>query len=144
MKARIFIGPPETGKSRMAKLISEYRGADYTAMFDGRELHKDMSLFVVKAQCNLVIIDDCPIGFDYDYILGVFESYKLTCPFDMIVTTNHLEKKCYESRNFEKNFELIGFPLGPVSKPSFFELPKMTSKATSSNKTIGIKIRIKL
>jgi len=136
MKAKIFVGGRESGKSRTANMIAEYVGIEKTAIFTGKQFNNNRWVFSeIKEDTQLIIIDDCPENFNYSRFFPVEDNrpyggelkYKITreiprqetqiiqVPY-LIFTTNKLSKKWLEyGASFKGRFEIINFPL---SNPS--------------------------
>ena len=68
MKAKIFVGPAYSGKTRTAQMISEYIGKDKSVFISGRNLvnYSPFGLEEINSNTELLIIDDCPINFSFE------------------------------------------------------------------------------
>jgi len=132
MKAKIFVGERESGKTRTANMIAEYVGKEKTEIFFGRGLYNHPFVFSeIKEDTKLIIINDCPENFDYSRFFQVEDNgqnggdLKFTITREirgqktqiihvpyLIFTTNKLSKKWLEyGASFEGRFEIIQFPL---------------------------------
>lgn len=128
MKAKIFVGPAYSGKTRTAQMISEYIGKDKSVFISGRGLvnYSPFGLEAINSNTELLIIDDCPINFSFekfydvninekgeiiDYSISVNKRafvpiiYKIP---KIIFTTNFSPTNKGES--FNRRFEIIEFP----------------------------------
>ena len=137
MKAKIYVGPPMSGKTRVAKMIAEHLGEDKVVFLSGRELKKikleDILFFFIflTNKTELIIIDDVPINFDYSYFFHIqndrikggelqFEipvekkcekPKKILVP-QLIIITEKLDAKWVKNwRSFNALFDIVDFPL---------------------------------
>ena len=71
MKAKIFVGPRDSGKSRVAEMIADHVGHHKTVLLNGKEFTVfRASLFSeVSENTELIVFDDAPINFDYTSLL---------------------------------------------------------------------------
>jgi len=137
MKAKIFVGPPQSGKTRVADMISEFVGKDKTFFMSGRSLSKSRleSPFLfseMKEETGLLIIDDCLPDFDFSIFIGSsrFESSVSGPLFKFIVnaknkpqkeitisqiifTMGKLDPSWLGSSSFLSRFDIVNFPLSP-------------------------------
>lgn len=147
MKAKIYTGESRTGKTRVAQMVSEHVGVDKTFWLSARGLSRDKSsnipflLAGISDNTELLIIDDCPIDFDYSYFFPVEDKsprnadgsglkFRLTVEESqkkrrdilipqIIFTTVKLDPKWKESgASFNARFDIIEFPLSGVDKCS--------------------------
>jgi hypothetical protein len=125
MKAKIFVGGKETGKSRVAKMISEFVGNDSTVFLTAYK-RKQLGTFdfsSIEEKTNMLIIDDCPKDFDYSYFLTndtdkiiidvnkkCKKPEKIMIPY-LILITNELNEEWTYSLKFNRMFDVVRFPL---------------------------------
>lgn len=134
MKAKIFVGGPETGKTRTAKMIAEYFRKDEVGFIEGRKLGRrsikdDPWIFShVPSECKLLIIDDVSENFDYEFFYPIHdyrynggilrfiidkqdkgkEKEMLLIPH-LIFTTNKLPESWTQQESFNSRFEVVDF-----------------------------------
>lgn len=135
MKAKIFVGPPESGKSRVARIIAEHVGKNKTVYLTSRywepnyldSLH--FAFERVTETTELLIIDDCHEDFDFSKFLdGVVELPNNDFGFNLLVhvrgkrqriiaipqlifITYTLSEKWKESVAFMSYCDIVKFPL---------------------------------
>lgn len=133
MKARIFIGEPCTGKTRVAQMISEYVGQEKTVWVSGRDLMRNkeylpMFLSKITIQTQLLVVDDCPPNFDFSLFANIENVLGQLC-FKIEVEKRGYNRKEYmipqviftvgklypskflASTKFNECFEYVAFPL---------------------------------
>lgn len=131
MKAKIFVGPRDSGKSRVAEMIAEYVGVSKTLTINGRgRLFDDPFLFHgMTAHTELIIIDDVDIDFEYMHLYDTYYEgregeellFRIQCNTmggrkanflipQIIITTQKLNA-CWDGASFTERFEVINFPL---------------------------------
>jgi hypothetical protein len=131
MKAQVYTGLPDTGKTRVAKMISEHLGKEKTVWIDGRHaspyIYNPFLFAGVSDGTKLIVIDDCPIDFDYTILFttvivqGEFK-FKIRVETmgsrpkevlvdQIIITTERLLPKWTDCYSFNRLFEVIEFPL---------------------------------
>jgi len=132
MKAKIFVGPPRSGKSRVAGMIADFVGNDKVVMIQGRGFRfDDPFLFqYINEKTELLIIDDCLDNFKYEDFYeyarfddkGEINGFIFYCQGQrtplhqitvkrIIFTTNKLKKKYLQDASFNRRFEVIDFPI---------------------------------
>lgn len=133
MKAKIFVGDRATGKTRIAKMISEFFEPGKVAILDGRRFNSNhfFPLQKIPSDTKLLIIDDCPEDFDYEYFFPYNDnrfyegdiSFRITVerqgeereiievPF-LIFTTNKIKPKWkFYGASFSERFDVVYFPI---------------------------------
>lgn len=117
-KAKVFYGEPETGKTRKAMEIAQGRNFVY---LDGRSKKAIENRFYfsrVNSNTDLIIIDELPNGFNFEYFYGFvssdrfyYEVNRKGCQSiptpEFIFITN--EKPKFTGRSFDLRFELVEF-----------------------------------
>lgn len=132
MKAKIFVGPPRSGKSRVAGMIADFVGQDKVVMIQGRGFKFDNPFLFqyINEKTELLIIDDCLDNFKYEDFYacarfdhkGEINGFLFNChgqgtpPLKITVkriifTTNKLKKKYFQEASFNRRFEVIDFPI---------------------------------
>ena len=139
MKAKIYVGAPRSGKSRVANMISEHIGKEKTFWLSARKMKRDLSdipfLFAgIPDITELIVFDDCPENFDYSFFFPVEDDrsnggdlkFRLIVNERMknqreilipqiIFTTEKLDSKWTEfGASFDARFDIIEFPLHDV------------------------------
>lgn len=131
MKAKIFVGKENTGKTQTARIISEFIGRDKTVwifdprMQNGVALDKIPFVFRnVHDKTELIIFDDCPANFDYSvfydvkYLDELVFKIKVERPYypmdiiavrKMIFITEKLPAKWCARKAFNELFDVINF-----------------------------------
>ena len=136
MKAKIFVGGRDSGKTRMANMIAEYIGKEKTAILPGREFNDNCWIFSeIKEDTQLIIIDDCLENFDYSRFFQVEDNrpcggdLKFTItreipgqktqiihvPYLIFITTKLSPKWLEIGASFDARFDIIRFPLSNTS-----------------------------
>jgi len=132
MKAKIFVGPPATGKTMVAKMIAEFVGIEKTVYLDARHGLKTRFAFSeVQDNTELLIIDDIPLNFcfeefynirdnrpyggDIKYIIRISKKGKLSrtklIPY-LIFTTEYKDPQWEKlGASFHERFDVVEFPL---------------------------------
>lgn len=127
MKAKIFFGPGSSGKTRTAKLISEFIGTQKTTIIDGYRFN--YSIQQVPDNTELLIVDTLPNDFEFEQFYTTindngeikfcvktaekFQSPKiLHIPYLILCanTIQHLDRY-RESQYFNDVFDIVEFPL---------------------------------
>lgn len=125
MKAKIFVGGDATGKTRVAKLIAEYVGINNTVFISGKDFsnkkNKKKVLQAIPSATKLIIVDDCPLNFDYDSFFIVdyplnffFEVRKYELPIPQIILTTEKVNSKWFNQSFFARFEIVEFPLSQL------------------------------
>jgi hypothetical protein len=66
MKAKIFVGPPSSGKSIVAEMITDFIGSNKTYYKRAFSIENDPFFFAgINDETELIIIDDCKDEFPY-------------------------------------------------------------------------------
>lgn len=137
MKAKIFIGP-RSGKTRVANLISEFVGKKNTAIIsiNKRNWKEDYFLFgSVPINTELLIVEDCPIDFDYSIFFSVLDKRPegeieflikrqaqgeypviLSIPKLILITEKLNPNFEFLDASFTEHFDIIEFPLNKHCK----------------------------
>lgn len=137
MKAKIFTGVPESGKTRVARMIAEHVGKEKTHWIDAKELTRKKLNFTsylfngISDNVQLVVFDDCPIDFDYSLFMSVENNNDnikfrlwvnergkvprvISVP-QIIFTTEKLHPMWFEvGASFNVRFDIVQFPLSKV------------------------------
>lgn len=134
MKAKIFVGPAYSGKTRTAQMISEYIGKDKSVFIDARDLiHNPHFVFgEVSNNTELLIIDECPKNFSFERFYDVeydenneikgfyflvnkrgIQSRRYSIPKVIIITNFYPE---ITGASLNRRFEIIEFPTCDLSK----------------------------
>lgn len=124
MKAKIFVGPHETGKKGWAQLRAKEVGFENTVVIDGRSF-RDNDPFVyhrINENTKLVIINDCREDFNYQFLFPVINGTdfkfqvnrrleypkEITVP-ELIVTTEFFDIEKSIGASFDHRFDIIVF-----------------------------------
>jgi hypothetical protein len=125
-KAKIFVGPSKSGKTRTAKVIAEYLGSEEFAIISGRKFDiKNPFLFSqLSASTKLLIIDDLPNHYNLEKLYPFISNSGVEIKIekrsklaeycitpDLIITTNQIDEKIRKSISFSSRFDVIEFPL---------------------------------
>lgn len=134
MKAKIFVGPAYSGKTRTAQMISEYIGKDKSVFIDGRDLIRNphFAFEEVSSNTELLIIDECPKNFSFERFYDVeydennqIKGYyflvnkritppkRYSIPKVIIITDFYPE---ITGASLNRRFEIIEFPICDLSK----------------------------
>lgn len=133
MKAKIFVGPRDSGKTRVAKMIADHVGIDKTFIIYGRRpIFEDSFIYHgMNTKTKLIIFDDVPLDFDYKELFKTMTHidedgdmlFRIKCNTkgewvtehyipQIIITTTKLDSKWYElGDSFRRRFDVIDFPL---------------------------------
>ena len=131
MKAKIFVGPPSSGKTRVAKMIAEHVG-EKKVFFISASMRKTPFMFnAMHLDTKLLIIDDCQYNFDYSLFSDVqdkrpyggelkfelwvekptHEPIELLIPQIIFITEKLNPKWLNFGASFDSRFEVVEFPL---------------------------------
>ena len=131
MKAKIFVGPPGSGKTRVAKMIAEHVGKE-KVFFMSASMRKTPFMFNgIHHNTELLIIDDCQFDFDYSLFSDVQDKrpyggelkfkiwveeptkkpVELLIPQIIFITEKLNPKWLNFGASFDARFEIIEFPL---------------------------------
>lgn len=135
MKAKLFVGPKNTGKTRVAKMIAEFIGKNNSAYyFDSDHVIRDPYAFsTLNSNTQLIIFDNLPLEFELEFFFPC-EDNRITggditfsirkheyghqpeiiqVPY-LIFITNYLNPKWNQQPikcSFYSRFDIIQFPL---------------------------------
>lgn len=128
MKAKVFVGPPESGKSRVAEIIRDMN-PDRTFCVDGLILKDEISIFDLygmNSECDTLIIDNVGIKkrFSFEALYSRFTEKGFEVWVDrrngdpiqiilknLIIITESIGKELADSASFKARFDVIEFPL---------------------------------
>jgi hypothetical protein len=136
MKAKIFVGPPNSGKSIVAEIIIDFVGRDKTYYKRGFSIHNDPFFFDgIKDETELIIIDDCKEEFPYHLFFNPKQkdlNSEIVYPIlvnkqchwprfylvkNVILITNSLDSALITYKNLLKEyFDITHFPLSKIEK----------------------------
>ena len=142
MKAKIFVGPAASGKTRVAKMIAEYFDKDKVTFIPARNLTDGtLPRFLyadIPDKTQLIIIDDCPINFCFENFYPVIDNtnsggdlqflinverrgqatVQLTVPY-LIFTTQQLDPRWLcKDYSFTGRFDIVEFPFSEDTIPA--------------------------
>lgn len=128
MKAKVFVGPPESGKSRVAELIRDMN-PDKIFLIDGSLIRSNVPNFYfssVPDDCETLIMDNVNMGkrFAFEVFYSFFENgqieitvekrgqypYRLVLK-NLIIITESIREDLLDSASFRERFDVIEFPL---------------------------------
>ncbi len=136
MKAKIFVGPSRSGKTRVANMIAEFIDKEKTAFICARKFNRHLSeipflLAGIPDNTELLIIDDCLEDFDFSFFFPVQDDRPYGGDLKFIVvrenpqeypkeilipkiifTTEKLNEKWTNyGASFNARFDIVEFPL---------------------------------
>lgn len=124
MKAKVFVGPPESGKSRVAEIIKSVIGEDRSVTLYRNFQRNRFKYYDVSNDTELIIIDDVEDDFDFERLFNsvsndgfkvtvdrpCVDSFEVTVP-NLIIITESISKELADSASFKARFDVIEFPL---------------------------------
>ena len=140
MKAKIFVGKQDSGKSRVARMICEHFGEEKTVYITARDIRGEMAIIYpfdgMFEYAELLVIDDCQPNFDYSFFFNVEDNrqnggdlqFKIPIVHrknerkeilikQIILITEKLSPKWKElAPSFDSIFDIVEFPLSGNSK----------------------------
>lgn len=143
MKAKIFVGPPSSGKIIVANMIEAFIGRDKTYYKRGFSIHFDSFFFDgITDETELIIIDDCKDDFPYHRFFTPIQKLsdsEITYPIlvnkhchwprtylvkNVILITNSLDFALGIYKNLlEEHFDITHFPLSKIEQTSKQQTP---------------------
>lgn len=134
MKAKIFAGPAYSGKTKTAKMISEYIGKDKTVFIDAKQMNIDNHFVFEEINFNteLLIIDDVPEDFSLERFYDVeYDENNEIKGYYFLVNKRCLPPRIYSvpkviiianffpnitGESLKRRFEIVEFPTCDLSK----------------------------
>lgn len=125
MKALIFVGPAETGKTRIASLIHAQQPNSVFILARGKRILSSFAYDSVTPETKTLILDDVPKDFDYSILTATQKTEhpwsikflitvekKRQKPFvveidNLIITTNGIDKKLFDRGFMKACFDVI-------------------------------------
>ena len=136
MKAKIFVGPPSSGKSIVANMIESFIGRDKTYYKRAFSIEDDPWFFDgINDETELIIIDDCKDDFPYHLFFNpkqkdsdseIFYPILVNkqCHWprfylvkNVILITNSIDSALVTYKNLlNEHFDIIHFPLSKIEQ----------------------------
>lgn len=137
MKAKLYIGKSETGEKGWARLRAKEVGMENTVIIDAREFSRNNPFVFhrINENTKLVIINDCPIDFNYQCLFSnitpdTFTFYvnrrgenpkEITVP-EVILTAESFDAEKNIGASFEYRFDVRRYDLENGTEISYHEM----------------------